>query len=81
MKRIGMQLGGRRNKLGSLHGPRNEENVNGCHAAMLAFLQTNGDAQIPYRFCITSETHAHDECQEDCCTALDAQDIVHALQC
>ena len=57
MRRMGMPLGGRRNKLGSLHGPRNEESVNGAHPAMASFLETNSDMQIPYRFAISPETH------------------------
>ena len=47
MRRWEMPLGGRRNRLGCLHGLRNEENINGTHPALAACLQTNSDVQIP----------------------------------
>ena len=57
LKRMGMACSGRRNKLGSLHGPQNEENVNGTHPVLLAALQCNSDVQLPYRFPICEATH------------------------
>ena len=36
MQRMGMSLGGKKNKLGSSHGPRTEENPNGTHPALCA---------------------------------------------
>ena len=45
-------------KLESLHGPMNEENLNGAHPAMLAALRCNSDVQLPYRFPITAATHS-----------------------
>ena len=57
LRKMGLPVTGRRNKLGSFHGPRNEENQNGTHPALCAFLQTNTDLQLPYRFAITQETH------------------------
>ena len=81
MKRMGMLLGGKRNKLGSLHGPRNEENVNGTHPAMAAFLQTNSDVQLPYRFALTAETHADAECQDSCVDSSSLATVIEAVQC
>ena len=52
-----MPLGGRRNRLVCLHGPRNDENYNGSHPALTAYLQTNNDVQLPYRFGTTKATH------------------------
>ncbi len=78
-----MQLpcGGRRNKIGSLHGPQNEENLNGTHPAMLAALQCNSDVQLPYRFPITKATHADASvCDEDCIGKVDIEDMIDAAQ-
>ncbi len=49
IQRMGMATCGRRSKLGSLHGPMNQENLNGTSPAMLAVQQFNSDVQIPYR--------------------------------
>ena len=46
----GMPVGGRKNRLGALHGPCGHEWLNGCAPAMLAGLHgANCDVQIPYR--------------------------------
>ena len=58
LRKMGMACQGRRSKLGSLHGPMNEENVNVTHPALLAGTQCNSDVQLPYRFPICSETHS-----------------------
>ena len=81
MKVMGMPLEGRRNRMGSLHGPRNDENINGAHPAMSAFLQTNSDVQLPYRFAVTKETHDDAECSESCFTDAKAAAVIHASQC
>ena len=49
IQRMGMATCGRRSKLGSLHGPMNQENLNGTSPAMLAVQQFSSDVQIPYR--------------------------------
>ena len=43
IEKMGMALTGRRSKLGSLHGPMNQESLNGSHPAMLAAHQFNSD--------------------------------------
>ena len=53
LNKLKMANGGRRNKLGSLHGPINHEYLNGTHPAMLAAQRFNSDVQLPYRFPIT----------------------------
>ena len=80
LHKYGMAAGGRRSKLGSLHGPMNEENVNGTHPAMLAAQRFNSDVQLPYRFPITEVAHSA-ECSADC-FKLGASDdeIVRAAQ-
>ncbi|CAL1148725.1 unnamed protein product [Cladocopium goreaui] len=46
----GMPVGGRKNRLGALHGPCGHEWLNGCAPAMLAGLRgVNCDVQVPYR--------------------------------
>ena len=80
MRRWDMALGGRRNRPGSLHGPRNEENVNATHPALAAFLQTNSDVQLPYRFAITAGTHAAEECQEACVEVGSTTAVIEAVQ-
>ena len=80
MQRMGMSLGGKKNKLGSLHGPRNEENLNGSHPALCAILQTNSDVQVPYRFAITEETHKRSECTDTTCTAAKLSTVIDAFQ-
>ena len=61
-----LHAGGRRNELGALYGPRNEENVNGTRPALSAFLQTNTDVRLPYRFLITEATHNDSICNATC---------------
>jgi hypothetical protein len=76
---MGMALTGRRSKLGSLHGPMNQESVNGTHPAMLAAHQFNSDVQLPYRFPITEETHSP-ACDGRCYDGADEAVIVQAAQ-
>ena len=63
LEEMGMALSGRRSKLCSLHGPMNEEHLNGTHPAVLATLRCNSDVQLPYRLPLCSATHA---CHKDC---------------
>ena len=79
MERMGMQCGGRRNRLGVLHGPRNEESLNGTHPALCAFLQTNSDVQLPFRFATTEVTHAA-KCSKDCAQAHTGRAVVEQVQ-
>ena len=48
-RRFGMAVGGRRSKLGTLHGPMNHESLNGAHPALVT-ARCNSDVQLPYRF-------------------------------
>ena len=46
----GMATQGRRNRIGSLHGPNGNEWLNCCHPALLAAVRgVNVDVQLPYR--------------------------------
>ena len=50
LKQFGMPTSGRKNRLGSLHGPYGNEWLNPCSPALLAGLRgANCDVQIPYR--------------------------------
>ena len=50
LKAFGMPAGGRKNRLGALHGPCGNEWLNGCAPAMLAGIRgANCDVQVPYR--------------------------------
>ena len=80
IRRFGMPLAGRRNKLGSMHGPLNNEWLNGTHPAMLAAQGFNSDVQLPYRFPITAETHSATECSEQCPHEVEEAVIVNAVQ-
>ena len=48
-----MPKAGRRNRVGSLHGPMNHANLNGTHPCMLSAQRFNSDVQLPFRFPIT----------------------------
>ena len=79
LRRMKMPCAGRRNKLGSLHGPQNEENLNGSHPLLMAVTQSNSDVQLPYRFSIAPETHS-DICKEDCINLAHDSVIIEAAQ-
>ena len=55
-KQMDMAITGRRSKLGSLHGPMNDEYLNATHPAMLSMHRFNSDVQLPYRFPIMCMT-------------------------
>ena len=75
--RKGMAMTGRLSKLGALHGPMNQESVNGTHPGMLALHRLNSDVQLPYRLPITTESHA---CEENCVENVDEHVIIQAMQ-
>ena len=82
LQQQGLPIGGRRNKLGSLGGPRNESMVNGTHPVLSAmpFSQTNSDVQLPYRFPITAESHDDELCSECCVGKSDLKEIIQGMQ-
>jgi hypothetical protein len=80
IKQMGMALGGRRSKLGSFRGPQNEETLNGTHPATCAAMQTNSDAQLPYRFALDADTHANGKCQENCVSEASFEEVLEACQ-
>lgn len=53
LRRMGLQVTGRRSKIGAMHGPMNHESLNGAHPALLVAQRCNSDVQLPYRFPIT----------------------------
>merc|ERR1711963_476457 len=80
MKKLMMIVGGRRNKVGSMHGPRNEESVNGTHPCLAVSLQINTDVQLPYRFAVTELTHDTSMCAEACVHASTMGFVITAMQ-
>ena len=70
------------NRIGSLHGPRNDAWLNGTCPALLSGMpgcNSNSDVQLPYRFPITTETHSA-LCAETCPTTFSSSVLVHAAQ-
>ena len=68
---------------GCLHGPMNEENLNGTLPAMLSGavgLNFNSDLQIPYRFPVTETTRDRCVCEERCWETDRPIDMVLAAQ-
>jgi len=75
---------GRRDKLGSLHGPMNEENLNGTHPALLVGPTASGgafnsDVQLPYRMPICEATHSR-TCDKPCIERFSAEEVIDAAQ-
>ena len=57
MERHGFPQRGRKNRLGSLHGPYGHPYLNPCHPAVLAAMRGgNNDVQVPYRLPFACET-------------------------
>ena len=79
LRRMGMAIGGRRNKLGSLHGPQNDESINGSHPALLAALECNSDVQLPYRLPICEQTHSNC-CDDNCVQDANLPGMIEAAQ-
>ena len=65
LEKMGLASSGRRNKLGSLHGPMNHDSLNGSASALLSVQQFNSDVQIPYRLPVCETTHSR-LCCKDC---------------
>ena len=65
-KQSGMPHKGKKSMVGMPWGPCNDPNLNGNHPALLTGLRCNGDVQLPYRFPITKDTHAHQQCTQNC---------------
>ena len=82
LQELGLPTCGRKNRVGSLGGPRNESMINGTHSLLSAmpFSQTNSDVQLPYRFPTTVESHADDLCSSQCALAENFKEVVHAMQ-
>ena len=72
-----MPASGRRNKMGSIHGPMNDEWLNGTHPAMLAAHRFNSDVQLPYRLPICEATTT---CDKVCLESVDEDDMILASQ-
>ena len=68
---------GRLSKLGSLHGPMNNESINGTHPAMLAAQRCNSDVQTQYRFPITECVHC---CSRTACVKNTDRTIIECAQ-
>ena len=77
LKQMGLPSRGRRSKLGSLHGPMNNESINGTHPAMLATQRCNSDVQIPYRFPIDKCLHC---CPREECLGKSDRYIIESAQ-
>ena len=83
LRKMNLPICGKRNKLGSLHGPMNEENLNGTHPALLAAEGSfNSDVQLPYRLPVCdATTHAPaDLCDCDCPAQHDENEVIEATQ-
>ena len=69
--------------VGSLHGPMNEENLNGCMSPILVGcpgLNFNNDIQIPYRFPIIEEIHDASICTDRCWQEMNEEEMMLAAQ-
>lgn len=74
-----MPTAGRKNALGSLHGPRSDAWLNGSHGVLLAMGRHNSDVQLPQRLPIQSATHC-EECHEPCVSSVSTSEISRAAQ-
>ena len=74
---MGMPSSGRRNKIGSLHGPMNNEWLNGTQPALLAAHGSNSDVQLPYRLPVCEHTMS---CDGVCLPTIDEEEMVLASQ-
>lgn len=61
-------------------GPCTDPNLNGSHPALLAALRSNCDAQLPFRFPITVDTHSSAACKENCDSEMPARRLVKEAQ-
>ena len=81
LDQMGMPSAGRRCRLGSLHGPMNDANLNGTSPAMLVCQGCNSDVQLPYRMPLCAASHS-DLCDrgEACLRQVDPVQMAHAAQ-
>jgi len=77
---MGMACGGRRNRVGSLQGPQNDEYLNGTHPAMSVALPYNSDVQLPYRLPICASTQATQFCANNCIDFVNHNESIEAAQ-
>jgi hypothetical protein len=56
-KTLGLNASGKRNMLGAMMSPRNNEWLNGTHPAMLFKQRCNSDVKVTYRIPIMKDTH------------------------
>ena len=77
LKHMGLPIRGRRSKLGSMHGPMNNESINGTHPAMLATQRCNSDVQIPYICPLHERRHF---CGDTTCVAYTDELMIEAMQ-
>ena len=77
-----MPRSAKRTMVGMPWGPCNNASLNGNHPAMLAAQRCNGDVQVPYRFPITEQVHAHSSkgCNEDCDKKVPIWELAKAAQ-
>ena len=78
-----MPYTGKKNLVGSLHGPMNDESLNGCMAPLLAGcpgFNFNNDVPIPYRFPIIKELHDSTLCSDSCWENTDETEMILAAQ-
>ncbi len=80
-RKFGMPSKGKRNKVGSMHGPQNDPYLHGGHPAMHVALQCNNDVQVGYRLPISKETHSKCcDCEKECLLGVNDDDIAIAAQ-
>ena len=82
MKDFEMVCSGKKNRIGSLHGPRNNPWLNGTCPALVCGLpgcNSNSDVQLPYRFPLTTATH-HKSCTHNCTELETKKHTVRAAQ-
>ena len=79
-RRLKLPTQGRRNALGSLVGPRNDEWLNGTHPALAVGLRANTDVQLPFRLPPCRSTRSPMCLEPGCLDDLDLEAITSALQ-
>lgn len=79
-KVMGLPVTGRRSRIGSLHGPLNDGDLNASSPALMAAEGSfNTDVQIPYSIPVAKETHAN-SCTEECWKVNSLQTVVETAQ-
>ena len=72
MPQLGTALCDHRSKLGVMHGPTNNENLNRTHPVTLAVHHFSLDVWLPYRFLISAEIH---NCEDNYIGSIDEKSI------